>query len=112
MFVTGNMRAWHEVIEKRHHVAADRDAQALAAELLKHLRAFAPTPPPTSPKSPSATTPTASAVNRESYAPSPNKLAVIVATILSRLLFMLVGVVFVAAVVAVGKLLTSLFMSL
>lgn len=42
LVVTGNMRAWREVITKRYHVAADEEIQELAGELLKQLRAVAP----------------------------------------------------------------------
>ena len=40
--VTGNLRAWRDFLQKRHSVHADREIQALAAEILKHLRAYAP----------------------------------------------------------------------
>lgn len=40
--VTGNMRAWRDVIKKRHHVAADAEIQKLAKELLRQLKEIAP----------------------------------------------------------------------
>lgn len=42
LVVTGNMRAWREVLEKRHHVSADREIQELAGHLLAHLQRIAP----------------------------------------------------------------------
>lgn len=42
MFVTGNIRAWRDVIKKRHHVAADAEIQQFANLVLGHLRAIAP----------------------------------------------------------------------
>ncbi|MFI6319725.1 FAD-dependent thymidylate synthase [Nonomuraea sp. NPDC050556] len=42
LVVTGNMRAWHEVLTKRHHTSADQEAQNLATELLVHLCKIAP----------------------------------------------------------------------
>lgn len=40
--VTGNIRAWRDVLTKRYHVAADAEIQRFAAEVLKHLRDIAP----------------------------------------------------------------------
>lgn len=40
--VTGNLRAWRDVLYKRHHVAADAEIQELAREILAHLRDIAP----------------------------------------------------------------------
>ncbi|WP_052422499.1 FAD-dependent thymidylate synthase [Nonomuraea candida] len=42
MVVTGNLRAWREVLTKRHHVAADAEIQELAHELLVWLKNIAP----------------------------------------------------------------------
>lgn len=42
MVVTGNLRAWRDVLGKRHHVAADKEIQAFAREVLRHLRDIAP----------------------------------------------------------------------
>jgi thymidylate synthase (FAD) len=42
LVVTGNLRAWRDVLGKRHHVAADAEIQMFAAEVLRHLRAIAP----------------------------------------------------------------------
>lgn len=42
MVVTGNIRAWRDVLSKRYHVAADREIQQFATEVLKHLRVLAP----------------------------------------------------------------------
>lgn len=42
LVVTGNLRAWRDVLGKRHHVAADAEIQQFAAEVLKHLRDLAP----------------------------------------------------------------------
>lgn len=42
MIVTGNLRAWREVLSKRFHVAADREIQELAGEILAHLQCIAP----------------------------------------------------------------------
>lgn len=42
MVVTGNIRAWRDVLSKRYHIAADREIQGFAAEVLKHLRVLAP----------------------------------------------------------------------
>lgn len=40
--VTGNMRAWRDVLKKRWHVAADAEIRQLAGELLRQLREIAP----------------------------------------------------------------------
>lgn len=40
--VTGNIRAWRDVLTKRYHVAADAEIQRFATEVLKHLRELAP----------------------------------------------------------------------
>jgi thymidylate synthase (FAD) len=40
--VTGNLRAWRDVIAKRYHVAADAEIRQLAALILDHLREIAP----------------------------------------------------------------------
>lgn len=40
--VTGNVRAWRDVLKKRYHVAADAEIREFAAEVLWHLRRFAP----------------------------------------------------------------------
>jgi len=42
LVVTGNMRAWREVVEKRNSAAADAEIRQLAAELLAHLKVIAP----------------------------------------------------------------------
>lgn len=42
LVVTGNHRAWREVIQKRWHVAADADIRALAGMLLRELKSIAP----------------------------------------------------------------------
>lgn len=42
MVVTGNIRAWRDVLSKRYHIAADREIQGFAEEVLKHLRVLAP----------------------------------------------------------------------
>jgi thymidylate synthase (FAD) len=42
LIVTGNMRAWREVITKRYHMAADAEIRELAGELLKQLSTVAP----------------------------------------------------------------------
>lgn len=41
-FVTGNHRAWREVLAKRNSPHADREIQQLAKELLCHLKDIAP----------------------------------------------------------------------
>jgi len=40
--MTGNMRAYRDILKKRHHVAADKEIQALASEILRQLREIAP----------------------------------------------------------------------
>lgn len=40
--VTGNMRAWRDVLRKRWHIAADAEIRELAGELLRQLRGIAP----------------------------------------------------------------------
>jgi thymidylate synthase (FAD) len=40
--VTGNLRAWREVIQKRNSPAADTEIRELAASLLVHLKRIAP----------------------------------------------------------------------
>jgi thymidylate synthase (FAD) len=42
ILVTGNMRAWRDVIAKRNTPHADHEIHALAAELLKQLKEIAP----------------------------------------------------------------------
>ena len=42
MVVTGNLRAWRDVLKKRHHVAADKEIQRFAGEVLRNLREIAP----------------------------------------------------------------------
>ncbi|TKK84713.1 FAD-dependent thymidylate synthase [Herbidospora galbida] len=42
MVVTGNLRAWREVLTKRYHIAADAEIRELAGELLTILRRVAP----------------------------------------------------------------------
>lgn len=42
MVVTGNIRAWRDVLKKRYHVAADVEIRDFATEVLKHLREYAP----------------------------------------------------------------------
>lgn len=42
ILVTGNMRAWRDVITKRNTPHADHEIHALAAELLKQLKELAP----------------------------------------------------------------------
>jgi thymidylate synthase (FAD) len=42
MVVTGNIRAWRDVLSKRYHIAADKEIQQFAEEVLKHLRVLAP----------------------------------------------------------------------
>lgn len=42
MVVTGNIRAWRDVLSKRYHIAADKEIQGFAEEVLKHLRVLAP----------------------------------------------------------------------
>lgn len=40
--VTGNLRAWRDVLGKRHHVAADAEIREFAGLILGHLRGLAP----------------------------------------------------------------------
>lgn len=40
--VTGNLRAWRDMLQKRWHVAADAEIRELAGEILSHLRHLAP----------------------------------------------------------------------
>lgn len=40
--VTGNMRAWRDVLQKRWHVAADAEIREFAGKILTHLRSIAP----------------------------------------------------------------------
>ena len=40
--VTGNMRAWRDVLRKRYSIHADAEIRKLASELLKQLREIAP----------------------------------------------------------------------
>lgn len=40
--VTGNMRAWRDVLKRRYHVAADAELQELSKEILRQLRQIAP----------------------------------------------------------------------
>lgn len=42
MVVTGNLRAFRDVLGKRHHVAADAELQVFAGLILGHLRDIAP----------------------------------------------------------------------
>jgi thymidylate synthase (FAD) len=42
MVVTGNLRAWRDVLGKRHHVAADAEIREFAGLVLGHLRNVAP----------------------------------------------------------------------
>ncbi|MGX1133220.1 thymidylate synthase (FAD) [Streptomyces glaucescens] len=42
MVVTGNLRAWRDVLGKRHSTHADAEIQAFAAEVLRLLREVAP----------------------------------------------------------------------
>lgn len=42
MVVTGNHRAWRDVLKKRWHEAADAEIRELAGELLRQLREIAP----------------------------------------------------------------------
>lgn len=42
MVVTGNLRAWRDVLGKRWHVAADAEIQKFAGLVLGHLRSVAP----------------------------------------------------------------------
>lgn len=40
--VTGNMRAWRDMLKKRWHVAADAEIREFAGEILRQLRRIAP----------------------------------------------------------------------
>lgn len=40
--VTGNLRAWRDVLSKRYHEAADEEIKLLATLILEHLREIAP----------------------------------------------------------------------
>lgn len=40
--VTGNMRAWRDVLKKRYHAAADAEIREFATEVLRQLREIAP----------------------------------------------------------------------
>ena len=42
MVVTGNIRAWRDVLKKRHHIAADAEIAQLAALVLIELKNIAP----------------------------------------------------------------------
>jgi thymidylate synthase (FAD) len=42
MVVTGNIRAWRDVLSKRYHIAADKEIQEFATQVLGHLRVLAP----------------------------------------------------------------------
>lgn len=42
LVVTGNLRAWRDVLTKRYHVAADAEIAEFAGEILRWLRAIAP----------------------------------------------------------------------
>ncbi|MFJ3084408.1 FAD-dependent thymidylate synthase [Streptomyces halstedii] len=42
MVVTGNLRALRDMLQKRHHVAADAEIQVFAGLILGHLRDIAP----------------------------------------------------------------------
>jgi thymidylate synthase (FAD) len=42
MIVTGNLRAWRDVLGKRHHVAADAEIREFAGRVLRLLRVAAP----------------------------------------------------------------------
>jgi thymidylate synthase (FAD) len=42
MVVTGNLRAWRDVLGKRWHVAADAEIREFAGLVLGHLRDVAP----------------------------------------------------------------------
>lgn len=42
MVVTGNLRAWRDVLGKRHHVAADAEIKSFAGLILAALRKVAP----------------------------------------------------------------------
>jgi thymidylate synthase (FAD) len=40
--VSGNLRAWRDVLRKRNSPAADAEIQLFSAEVLRHLRNIAP----------------------------------------------------------------------
>jgi thymidylate synthase (FAD) len=42
MVVTGNLRAWRDVLGKRWHEAADAEIKEFAGLVLGHLRSIAP----------------------------------------------------------------------
>lgn len=42
LIVSGNVRAWRDVIGKRYHEAADREIREFASLVLDHLRSLAP----------------------------------------------------------------------
>src|SRR5690606_41522642 len=42
MVVTGNIRAWRDVLQKRWHAAADAEIREFAGEVLQGLRQYAP----------------------------------------------------------------------
>lgn len=42
LIVTGNLRAWRDVLAKRHHSTADAEIRGFAAIVLGHLRELAP----------------------------------------------------------------------
>jgi thymidylate synthase (FAD) len=42
MVVTGNLRAWRDVLGKRWHIAADAEIREFAGKTLEHLRTLAP----------------------------------------------------------------------
>ncbi len=42
MVVTGNLRAWRDVLRKRYHVAADAEIREFASKVLEQLRQYAP----------------------------------------------------------------------
>lgn len=42
LVVTGNIRAWRDVLSKRYHIAADKEIQLFATQILGHLRVLAP----------------------------------------------------------------------
>lgn len=55
MVVTGNLRAWRDVLGKRWHVAADAEICHLAGMILEHLRYVAPNSVQDIPSSPYGT---------------------------------------------------------
>lgn len=42
LVVSGNMRSWRDVLQKRWHVAADAEIREFAGKILTHLRSIAP----------------------------------------------------------------------